>query len=157
VKGHSLVEHLDDTDGHVYQAPTALVAVFYVILSVWSLICINLLGTILEEGERSIGFPLLMIGFILFYMWYFALAISYRLEFGDEGEIRFKSLRRTVRTYAAEIETVEFPRVGLGFIKFRLEREKVYLFGLTHSSLLKKVLAAIKNANANISFKQFRL
>ena len=94
-----------------------------------------------------------MIGFILFYMWYFSLAISYRLELRDDGEIRLRSLRRTLRTNAEEIAVVEFPRVGLGFIRFRLEREKAYLFCLSQNVVLKTVLAAIKSANSDIIFK----
>jgi hypothetical protein len=48
---------------------------------------------------------------------------------------------------------VEFPRVGLGFIRFRLEREKAYLFCLTHDAFRKTVLAAIKSANPDIMVK----
>jgi hypothetical protein len=117
------VDHPDESARHVYQAPTPLVAAFYVILLVWSVICISLIDAILEEGGSSGVFPLFIIGFILFYMWYFSLAISYRLELRDDGEIRLRSLRRTLRTNAEGIAVVEFPRVGLGFIRFRLERE----------------------------------
>ena len=144
----------DESVNHVYQAPAVLVAVFYAVLLVWSLICVSLIDAILEDGGTSRVFPLIMIGFILCYMWYFSLAISYRLEFTDDGEVRLKSLRRTLLTQAEGISVVEFPRVGLGFIRFRLKREKVYLFGYNQNTVLKRVLAAIKNANADISFKR---
>ena len=148
-----MVDHADESMRHVYQAPAPLVVVFYTILVVWSVICISLIDTILEEGGTSGVFPLFMIGFILFYMWYFSLAISYRLELRDDGEIRLKSLRRTLRTNAEEIAVVEFPRIGLGFIRFRLEREKAYLFCIAQNAVLKAVLAAIKSANPDIMFK----
>lgn len=153
VRGHPLVDYPDESARHVYQAPTPLVAAFYVILLVWSAICISLIDSILEDGGASGVFPLFMIGFILFYMWYFSLAISYRLELRDEGEIRLRSLRRTLRTNAKEISVIEFPRVGLGFIRFRLEREKAYLFCLAQKAFLKAVLAEIKSANSDITYK----
>ena len=149
-----MVDHPDESARHVYQAPTWLVAAFYGILLVWSAICISLIDAILTEGGRSGVFPLFMIGFILFYMWYFSLAISYRLELGENGEILLRSLRRTLRINAGEIAVVEFPRVGFGFIRFRLEREKAYLFCLPKNVVLKTVLEAIKSANPDIMFKQ---
>lgn len=148
------MERPDESARHVYQAPAPLVTAFYAILLVWSVICVSLINAILEEGGRSGVFPLFIIGFILCYMWYFSLAISYRLEFRDGGEIRLRSLRRTIRTNAEGITVVEFPRMGLGFIRFRLKREKAYLFGLTHNAFLKTVLAAIQNANSDITFKR---
>jgi hypothetical protein len=148
------VDHPDESARHVYQAPAALVGGFYVILLVWSVICISLINTILEEQGASRVFPLFMIGFILFYMWYFSLAISYRLELKDDGVIYLRSLRRILRTRAMEISLVEFPRVGFGFIRFRLEREKAYLLCLPRNAVLKTVLEAIKSANPDMMFKQ---
>ena len=87
-------------------------------------------------------------------MWYLSLALSYRLELGDNRKIRLKSLRRTLRISAMEISVVEFPRVGFGFIPFRLEREKAYLFCLPKNAVLKAVLEEIKSANPDITFKQ---
>ena len=148
-----MVGHLDKSVRHVYQAPTPLVAAFYAILLVWSVICIIVINAVLEKGGTSGVFPLFMIGFILFCMWYFSLAISYRLELGGDGEIRLRSLRRTIRTNAAGISVVEFPRMGLGFIRFRLKREKAYLFCLTNNAVLKTVLSAIKEGNSDMVFK----
>ena len=153
VRGHLLVDYPDESARHVYQAPTPLVGDFYAVLLGWSAICISLIDSILEEGGTSGVSPLFMIGFILCYMWYFSLAISYRLELRDDGEIRLRSLRRTIRINAKGIAVVEFPRVGLGFIRFRLEREKAYLFCLAQNAFLKTVLAEIKSANSDIIFK----
>ena len=154
VRGHPVVEHPDESTRHVYRAPAALVAAFYAILLAWSVICISLIDAVLVEGVTSGVFPLFMIGFILFCLWYFSLAISYRLELRTDGEIRLKSVRRTIRTNAEGISVVEFPRMGLGFIRFRLKREKAYLFCLTHNAVLKTALSAIKNANSDIVFKR---
>ena len=154
VRGLSLIDHPDKSTKYVYQAPTPLVAAFYVVLFLWSVISISLIQAILDDETRAGAFPLFMIAFILFYMWYFSLGISYRLELGNNGEIRLKSLRKTIRTIAEGITVIEFPRMGLGFIRFRLEREKAYLFGLTHNAFLKTVLTAIKKANSDIAFKR---
>ena len=154
VRGHPVVDHPDESAQHVYQAPAALVAVFYAILLVWSVVCVSLINAVLEEGRTSGVFPLFMIGFILFCMWYFSLAISYRLELRADGEIRLKSLRRTIRTNAEGISVVEFPRMGLGFIRFRLKREKAYLFCLSNNAVLKTALSAMKNANSDMVFKR---
>ena len=154
VRGHFLVDHPDESIRHVYQAPTQLVVAFYVILLFWSVISISLIRAMLEEEAITGTFPLFMIGFILFCMWYFSLAISYRVEFKNNGEIRFKSLRRTIRTMPEGITVIELPRMGLGFIRFRLKREKAYLFGLSHNAVLQTVLAAIKKANSDITIKR---
>lgn len=154
VRGHPVVEHPDESVRHVYQAPIPLVTAFYAILLIWSVICILLIDAVLEEGGTSGVFPLFMIGFILFCMWYFSLAISYRLKLRADGEIHLKSLRRTIRTNAEGIAVVEFPRMGLGFIRFRLKREKAYLFCVTNNPVLKTALSAIKNGNSDMVFKR---
>jgi len=149
-----LVDQPDESVKHVYQAPAQLVIGFYVILLIWSVISISLIQALLEQETRVGTYPLFMIGFILVYMWYFSLGISYRVEFRDNGEIQFKSLRRTLRTIAGGITVIELPRMGLGFIRFRLKREKAYLFGLAHNAVLQTVLAAIKKANSDITIKR---
>lgn len=154
VRGHAVIDHPDESARYVYRAPATLVAAFYAILSVWSVICISVIDAVFEQRGTSSAFPLFMIGFILFCMWYFSLAISYRLELRGDGEIRLKSLRRTIQTNAEGISMVESPRVALGFIRFRLKREKAYLICLTHNAVLKKALSAIKNANSDIVFKR---
>jgi len=148
------VDQPDESVKHVYQAPAQLVIGFYVILLIWSVISISLIQALLEQETRVGTYPLFMIGFILVYMWYFSLGISYRVEFRDNGEIQFKSLRRTLRTIAGGITVIELPRMGLGFIRFRLKREKAYLFGLAHNAVLQTVLAAIKKANSDITIKR---
>jgi hypothetical protein len=119
----------------------------------WTVVCVSLISSILEEGGASGVLPLIMIGFILCYMWYFSLSICFRIEIGDDGEIRLKRLRRTIRTNAKEIAMIEFPKVGLGFVRFRLEREKAYLFCIPGNASFKEILSVIRNANPQIDFK----
>jgi len=148
------VDHPDKSKRHVYQAPIPLVVGFYAILVVWSVICISLIQALLDKEVGAGAFPLFMIAFILFYMWYFSLGISVRLEIRDDGQIRLKSLRRTLLTNTDGISEIELPRMGLGFIRFRLKREKAYLFGLTQNSFFQTVLEAIKTANPGIRIKR---
>ena len=101
----------------------------------------------------SVMFGLLMIVFILLCMCYFALAISYKLEVWHDGRIRLTSLRRTILTRAEDIPYVEGPHLPLGFIRFRLEREKGYLFSVKNDASLNKALQVIKAANPDIKFK----
>jgi len=98
-------------------------------------------------------FGLIMIAFILVYMCYFALGISYKVEVWEDGRIRLTSFRRTVHARADDIPYVEGPQLPLGFIRFRLEREKGYLFSVTNDASLRKVLSVIKAANPDIRFK----
>ncbi len=139
---------------HVYQAPALYVGIFYLLLAAWVVVCLVFLNSIFNEFGLSGLYRLIMISFILCYMCYFAAAISYKIEVWDEGHIRLKSFRRIINTHAEEIALIEGPHLPVGFIKFRLEREKAYLFCLTNNAFLKKALAAIKSANSDITFKR---
>jgi len=147
------VDHSTGPTRYVYQAPSPFIIALCAFLLGWTVVCISLINSILEEGGSSGVLPLFMIGFILCYMWFFTLSICFRIEMGDGGEIRLKSLRRTIRTNANEIAMIEFPKVGLGFVRFRLEREKVYLFCIPGNASFKEILSVIRNANPQINFK----
>jgi hypothetical protein len=144
----------DGSAKHVYQAPIPFMATFYAILLAWSAICIRLIIVISGPKGTAGVLPLFMISFILCYMWYFSLGISYRLEIGDNGEIRLVSPRRTLRVHVEGITVIELPRAGLGFVRFRLKREKAYLFALMQNTVLKTALAAIENANSYLIMKR---
>ena len=114
------------TKSHVYQAPVLYLAIFYVLLAAWAIVC---------------------------YTCYFSVAISYKIEVWDDGDIRLTSFRKTIDTHAEEIPIVEGPHFPVGFTRFRLEREKAYLFCLTNNEVFKKILSVIRNANPDIKFK----
>ncbi len=142
------------SERHVYLAPALVVVIFYLLLAAWVVMCLYLLNAIFNQFGWAGLFPLFMIAFILFYMCYFASAISYKIEVWEEGHIRFTSFRRIVKTHAKQIPLIEGPHMPVGFIRFRLEREKAYLFCLTHNRFLKKALSAIRKANPDIRFKR---
>jgi hypothetical protein len=141
------------TKRYVYQAPTLYVAIFYVILAAWAVVCVTVLGSDFSTWGLANTFQLFMIAFILFYTCYFSVAISYRIEVGDKGSIQLTSFRRIIKTRAEEIPLIEGPHFPIGFIKFRLEREKAYLFCLVNNPSLQKVLSVIIAENPQIKLK----
>jgi hypothetical protein len=141
------------TKSYVYQAPILYVAIFYTLLTAWAIVCVISLGFSFNKWGLANFFQLFMFAFVLFYTCYFSAAISYKIEVWDEGDIRLTSFRRTIDTHAEDIPTVEGPHFPVGFIRFRLEREKAYLFCLTNNEVFKKILSVIRNANPDIKFK----
>lgn len=142
------------TKNYVYQAPTLYVAIFYVFLAAWAVVCVTVLGSSFNTWGLANVFQLFMFAFVLFYTCYFSVAISYRIEVGVEGSIQLTSFRRIIKTRAEEIPLVEGPHFPIGFIRFRLEREKAYLFCLVNNESLKEVLSVIKAGNPQMKLKK---
>ena len=142
------------TKRYVYQAPSLYVAFFYILLAAWTLICVAFLGSRFDTWRLANAFQLFMIAFILFYTWYFSVAISYMIEVGDDGSVELTSFRRIITLSVQHIAMVEGPHFAIGFIRFRLEREKAYLFCLVHDDALRRVLSAMRAANPEIHFKR---
>jgi hypothetical protein len=97
-----------------------------------------------------------MIVFIMGYTWYFSLAISYKVSITAAGDIELTSFRRVVRVNAEEIGMVEGPKWALikyGFIRFRLEREKAYLFASTSDGDIQNILDIMREVNEDVVFK----
>ena len=98
-----------------------------------------------------------MVAFIFVMTWYFSLGISYKVEINDEGKLELTSFRRVIRIHSTKIAIVEGPYLPLGFIRFRLEREKAYLFGVPRNKDLQEVLSVIRKTNPDIRFKNLTL
>ena len=142
------------SESRVYQAPALYTGIFYLLLAAWVVVCLFFLNSIFNRFGLAGLYKLIMIAFILFYMLYFASAISYKIEVWEEGDIRLTSLRRIIKTHAEDIPLVEGPHLPVGFIRFRLEREKAYLFCMTHNAIFKTALSVIRSANPGIKFKR---
>jgi hypothetical protein len=142
------------TKSYVYQASIQYVAIFYVLLAAWAIVCVIFLGSSFNKWGLANFFQLFMFAFVLFYTCYFSAAISYKIEVWDEGHIRLTSFRRIINTHAEEIPLIEGPHLPLGFIRFRLEREKAYLFCLKNDEFLTTALSVIRSANPSIEFKR---
>ena len=78
---------------HFYHAPVLFAGIFYLVLLVWTVICLLVMGSI----EFDFGWPLarmLMVAFVMVYTWYFSLAISYKIGITKRGDIELTSFRR---------------------------------------------------------------
>jgi hypothetical protein len=138
-----------------YQAPIFFVGLFYAALLIWTALCVWLIGSKTIVAGWPLG-QLLMIGFVLAYTWYFSLGISYRIRTERDGQIELSSFRRVIRVNAKMITLVEGPRLAVlpyGFIRFRLEREKAYLFCCITDDELQQILKAIRKSNSEMKFK----
>jgi hypothetical protein len=140
---------LDSTKTFVYQAPTIYVALFYLLLVAWTVISILYMGA---KGWIS-WIQLFMVAFVFVMTWYFSLGISYKVEINEDGKLELFSFRRLISTHSTKIAMVEGPHLPLGFIRFRLEREKAYLFGIPRNSDLQEVLSVIRKTNPDVRFK----
>jgi len=163
VNGRSMFEPLKKSQKRIsrpaafreYEAPFFYVVFFYILLSVWTAVCSILLGA----KALNIGWPvgqLLMIAFVLAYTWYFSLGIAYRVRFDGSGIMDFISIRRRLSVSIDAIEKVEGPRFTLipyCFIRFRLEREKAYLFCRITDKALHHIFYAVRRAKPDIEFK----
>ena len=109
--------------------------------------------------EFRFGWPLariLMIAFLMFYAWYFSLAISYKIGITETGDIELTSFRRIVRVNAEVIGMAEGPKwaiIPYGFVRYRLEREKAYLYSCTSDENIQKILEIMREVNEDVVFK----
>jgi hypothetical protein len=143
----------DSTKTYTYRAPTIYVALFYLTLLAWTVICVSIMGA---KGWVN-WLQLFMVAFIFVMTWYFSLGISYKVEIREDGKLELTSFRRLIDTHSTKIAMVEGPHLPLGFIRFRLEREKAYLFGIPQNRDLQGVLAVIRKTNPDIRFKNITL
>jgi hypothetical protein len=63
------------------------------------------------------------------------------------------SFRRILRVDSRKMELIEGPHLPIGFIRFRLEREKAYLFCVVKDKTLQQILSRIREVNPDIKFK----
>ena len=145
------------TEPHEYQAPTIYVGIFYAVLIAWTMICILLIGFKVSQSEWTNLFQLFMFAFIIAMTWYFSMGISYRVNVEKDGTVQLTSFRRILRVHFQKMELIEGPHLPIGFIRFRLEREKAYLFCVIKNKELQKILLAIRKANPDIKFKNLRV
>ena len=144
------------TEAQRYQAPMIYMGIFYAMLVAWTITCIVLIGFKLTQSEWGNLFQLFMIAFIIAMTWYFSMGISYRVNVEEDGTIQLTSFRRILGIDSRKIEFIEGPHLPIGFIRFRLEREKAYLFCVIKNKELQKILLAIRKANPDIKFKNLR-
>ena len=147
-------------EAYSYHSPTIFMGIFYLALLVWSGICLLLMGSIeFSFGEFSFGWPLarmIMIAFVMVDTWYFSLAISYKIGITERGDIELTSVRRVVRVHAEVIGIVEGPKWAImpyGFVRFRLEREKAYIFCCINDTEFEQYMKILKDVNPEMILK----
>ena len=147
-------------EAYFYHAPIIFMGIFYLALLVWTGICLLLMGSIeFSFGEFSFGWPLarmIMIAFVMVYTWYFSLAISFKIGITERGDIELTSFRRVVRVNAEVIGMVEGPKWAImpyGFVRFRLEREKAYIFCCITDTDFEQYMQIMKVANPEMVLK----
>jgi hypothetical protein len=145
------VQILRDTYG--YQAPIIYLVIFYTALVAWTVICVLLIGFKMSQSEWGNAIQLFMIAFIIAMTWYFSMGISYRVNLEEDGTLRLTSFRRILRIDSRKMELIEGPHLRIGFIRFRLEREKAYLFCVVKDKTLQQILSRIREVNPDIKFK----
>jgi hypothetical protein len=129
------------------------VGIFYGMLVAWTIICILLIGFKVTQSEWGNLFQLFMFAFIIAMTWYFSMGISYRIKLEEDGTIQLTSFRRILRVHSQKMELIEGPHLPVGFIRFRLEREKAYLFCVVKDKTLQQILSRIREANPDIKFR----
>jgi hypothetical protein len=147
----------DTTKTYIYQAPTIYMTAFYVLLVAWTVICILFIGFKLTQSEWGNLLQLFMIAFIIAMTWYFSMGISYRVNLEEDGTLQLTSFRRILRIDSRKMELIEGPHLPIGFIRFRLEREKAYLFCVVKDKTLQQILSRIGKVNPDIKFKSLHL
>jgi hypothetical protein len=147
-------------EAYFYHSPIIFMGIFYLALLVWTGICLLLMGSIeFSFGEFSFGWPMarmIMIAFVMVYTWYFSLAISYRIGITERGDIELTSFRRVVRVNAEVIGMVEGPKwaiIPYGFVRFRLEREKAYIFCCITDADFEQYMQIMKEVNPEMVLK----
>lgn len=137
------------SERQTYNAPKVYVAVFYLLLIVWTGFSVALLG--LKDWTN--WSQIFMIGFVFVFTWYFSLGISYRMDLAKDGSIQLTSLRRIIKADPRKMELIEGPHLPIGFVRFKLEREKAYLFCIIKNRQLKRILFDIRSWNPDIKFR----
>lgn len=145
------------SNSYIYKAPVFYIGIFYFLLAAFILVDLTFLISVFNQTGTSYRFGIFMLLFILVYMCYFTAGISHEIEVWKDGRLRLTSLRRTIDTKIEDIGFVEGPFLPIGFVRFRLEREKGYLFANMRASSLNTVLSAIKTVDPHIRFTKIKI
>lgn len=139
------------TRGIVYRAPQVFVGTFYAVLAAWT---VGLVPLALSKALAVSTMFLVMIAFFTAYSWYWSLGIAYTITLQEDGTLQFVSVKARIRAHLQDVEQVEGPPVpiSIGFIRFRLERERPYIF-FRENSAIREILVRLRAANPEAKFK----
>jgi hypothetical protein len=142
---------MDEQKTEEFRVQTAYVAVFYLLLLVWTVVSIPLVWRKLHtlSATTNMVFYGAMVAFVYVYTWFWSLGVFYRVSIDGRGGVAMKSIRRELTVPSLQISQVEgsrFPN-SFGFIKLKLPKERVYIFCLRKTEEVERVLAGMKKAN----------
>ena len=134
----------------IYQAPTPYVAVFYGLLFLWTVGTVPFIVQKFQQGLfREDWLYAFMIGFFYLFTWFWSLGLFYRIALDADGQIRMRSLRRTLQISAQQVRIIEGSRFsgGFGFIRMKLSGESAYLFCHRRNAHIEEILSEIRRMN----------
>jgi hypothetical protein len=137
----------------VHQTPASFVAVFYGLLVLWTVGTVPMIWQRFEQGVfRGDWLYGVMIGFIYLFTWFWSLGLFYRISLDAEGQIRLRSLRRSLEISVRQVRAIEGSRLsgGFGFIRIKLPRESAYLFCYRKDDSLDGILWEIGRMNPQV-------
>ena len=141
-------------EGAAYLAPLAWVGGFYLIVAVWAVVCAAFLVVRIVYQGFADAFQLFMVAFVTGFTFYFSLGIAYWVGIDEHGSLRFRSIRGESRVPPQDVEALEGPPLAVGFVRFRLPREKLYLFCAPANPAFREVVAALRRANPGLRLKR---
>ncbi len=136
-----------------YETPIGWVLAFHAGVLVWAVSCGIVLGIRLGSSWNPGALQFAMVVFVLGYTPYFSAGVAYRAEVLPGGALRLVSLRRTLTVSPREIAAVEGPPLVVGFVRFRLTREKAYLLGSKDHPGIQAVISALVAENPDLKRK----
>ncbi len=136
-----------------YQASAIFIGIFYLILAGWILFSLAYLEKIFTQLQISVVFGFVMVIFVIILTCYFALGIYYKIQVTKNGDIQLTSFRKVINISTEVVFNIEGPRLPIGFLRFRLEKQKAYLFYIANHTDIQTVLRTIRLADSDINFK----
>ena len=141
----------------IYNSPPWMVWAFYGLLIAWTLVSVVMLGRRAVAADWSSLGQWAMIAFVVAYTWFFSVGIFYRAGLDQDDQLVLWSLRRVVRIDPMEMPLVEGPHIAWGFVRFRLPREKGYLFACTGDDDLHRLLWRLRGLNPELKLKHIEI
>ena len=138
-----------------YTAPVIFMATFYILLSLWTVLCAAFLYLKFDGISWSIAQWLIISG-IMIITWFFSSGIYYKISIDSEGNLELKSFRKAIRVSAEDIKIAEGPPFGvstIGFLRLSMPKEKAFIFCLFRNEVFREVISLMKKTNPYIRFK----
>ncbi|NOY43986.1 MAG: hypothetical protein GXP50_00820 [Deltaproteobacteria bacterium] len=120
----------------------------------WAVSCGVVLGMRFGASWNPGPLQVAMVAFVLGYTAYFSAGVAHRAEVLPGGVLRLVSVRRTLTVPAREIDAVEGPPLRVGFLRFRLPREKVYLLCSKKHPGIQGLVSALAEENPDLKRKR---